>query len=59
MKAEKEKIGFLRRVSTLITRNWELKILSLILAIVVYHSLKPDSKPGKSSSNDRQILQTR
>jgi hypothetical protein len=59
MKAEKEKTGFLRRVLTFITQNWQLKLLSLILAIIVYHSLKTNSEPDKVRANDRQILQQR
>jgi hypothetical protein len=59
MKAEKEKTGFLRRVLTFITQNWQLKLLSLILAIIVYHSLKTKSEPDKIRANDRQILQQR
>lgn len=59
MKAEKEKDGFLRRTATLFTRNWELKLLSLILAVIVYHSLKTKSEPGNPPANDRQIFQYR
>ena len=33
--------GFFGRLADLVTKNWWLKVLSLILALVIYHSLKP------------------
>ena len=38
--------------------NWGLKILSLILAIVIYHALKTESAPG-GHTNDRTFLKSR
>jgi len=34
--------GFLKRVAGLFTRNWGLKLLALVLAILIYHVLKPN-----------------
>ena len=42
--------------------NWGLKLLSLILAIVVYYSIKTESARGGRTSqtqNDRTIFQSR
>ena len=42
MKPEAEtEAGILRRAAELVTRNWGLKLLSLTLAVVIYHTLKP------------------
>lgn len=42
----------------LITNNWELKILALVLAIVTYYALKPaPSRPG--DNDDKRIFQYR
>ena len=38
--------------------NWGLKLLALILAIVIYHSLKNESTQT-SAGNDRSIFQHR
>lgn len=38
--------------------NWGLKLLALILAIVIYHSMKSDSG-NHASYNDRQLFQSR
>ena len=38
--------------------NWGLKLLALILAIVIYHSLKDESAPN-SNGNDRSFFQHR
>ena len=40
----------------LITKNWGLKILALILAIVIYHSLKP-AEQDATSTHDRTTFQ--
>ena len=42
--------------------NWGLKLLSLVLAIVVYYSIKTESARGGRTSptqNDRTIFQSR
>ena len=42
--------------------NWGLKLLSLVLAIVVYYSIKTESASGGRTSptqNDRTIFQSR
>lgn len=38
--------------------NWGLKILSLILAIVIYYALKTETE-NRQKDNDRSIFQTR
>ena len=38
--------------------NWGLKLLALILAIVIYHSLKNESSQTKAG-NDRSFFQHR
>ncbi len=54
-----EKPGFLRTVAGLFTRNWGLKLLSLALAILIYHTLKPTGNNPTRTFHDRQILQIR
>lgn len=44
-------------MSDLITNNWGLKLLAIILALVVYHSLKTSS-PDSNSNNERTIFQS-
>ncbi len=56
MKAEKKRGGMLRRLFSVLTHNWGLKLLALVLAIIVYHSLKPDIG-FTQESNDRHIFQ--
>ena len=36
-----ERRGVLSRLAELVTRNWGLKLLSLVLAIIIYQTLKP------------------
>ena len=38
--------------------NWGLKLLALILAIVIYHSLKNESTQN-TNGNDRSLFQHR
>ena len=56
MNAEHQKAGFFSRAASLLTHNWGLKLLALILAIIVYHSLKPDIG-FTQETNDRHIFQ--
>ena len=56
MKAEKRRGGLFRQVWSVLTRNWGLKLLALVLAIIVYHSLKPDLG-FTQETNDRHIFQ--
>ena len=56
MKAEKKRGGMLRGMFSILTHNWGLKLLALVLAIIVYHSLKPDIG-FTQESNDRHIFQ--
>ncbi len=48
--------GLFARIAELFTKNWGLKILALVLALVIYHSLKP-TEQGSSSNHDRTTLQ--
>lgn len=34
----------MNRLLSLVTANWGLKLLSLVLAILIYHTLKPAGK---------------
>lgn len=38
--------------------NWGLKLLALVLAIVIYHTLK-NSSPRSGNDNDRSLFQHR
>ncbi len=63
MKAEKNtrRTGFIGGVTRLwmaLTHNWGLKLLALILAIIVYHSLRTRTE-FTQGANDRQIFQHR
>ena len=40
MKAEMQKPGIFSRAVSVLTYNWGLKLLALLLAILVYYSLK-------------------
>lgn len=48
-----EKPGVFRQLLGLATRNWGLKLLSLVLAILIYHSLKPAGERGALSADRR------
>ena len=50
------KTGFLRKALLLLTNNWGLKLLSLLLALIIYHSLKPSNGYPHTESDDRQHL---
>lgn len=47
---------FLVAFADLFARNWQLKLLSLIMAILVYYALKPDYDYFKDG-NERRIFQ--
>ena len=55
MKAEKKRGGMFRWMFSILTHNWGLKLLALVLAILVYHSLKPNIG-STQKSNDRHIF---
>ena len=44
-------------MSLLKNGNWGLRILSLILAIVIYYSLKDESVRSHARNNDRTFFQ--
>ena len=52
---EKKKRGFFARIGSAFAHNWGLKLLSLALALVIYHSLKSD-KP-QNANDQRRIFQ--
>jgi len=56
MKAESKRAGAFSRMWSAATHNWGLKLLALVLAVLVYYSLKPDSGFYKDA-NDRQLFQ--
>lgn len=58
MKSEKPRGGAFSRIISVVTHNWWLKLLSLILAIVVYHSLKTDTDYVQNP-NERHLFQYR
>lgn len=58
MKDEKRSAGLFRRALSLLTQNWGLKMLSLVLAIIIYHSLKPGTD-FSHESNERYIFQSK
>ena len=61
MNAERQKAGFFSRAASLLTHNWGLKLLSLVLAIVIYYAIKTESaRSGRTSQhqNDSTIFQS-
>ena len=42
MKAEVQKPGIFSRAASVLTYNWGLKLLALLLAILVYYTLKTE-----------------
>ena len=42
-----------------IAGNWGLKLLALVLALVIYHTLKTDRREIKIGQNDGQQTQRR
>lgn len=58
MRTEAQKSGFFSRATSLLTHNWWLKLLALLLAIIVYHSLKPEGTKIRNQ-NDRNLFEYR
>ena len=58
MNAERQKTGFFSRAASLLTHNWGLKLLALVLAIIVYHTRKTGSSKD-IDPNDRHLFQWR
>ena len=58
MKRKNKDVGPLRYLLSFITENWWLKLLALLLAIIVYHSLKPEGTKIKNQ-NDRNLFEYR
>ncbi len=42
MKSSKPRFSFFKKFFSLFTENWGLKILALVLAFMIYYSLKPE-----------------
>lgn len=60
MKEKKRPVlNFLRSILKLFTENWGLKLLALMLAIIIYHSLKTGDGYYYHPNNDRQLFQYR
>lgn len=55
MKLEQGKTNAFRSFIGIFTRNWGLKLLSLVLAIVIYHSLKTNGK-STDTPNERPFF---
>ena len=54
--------NFLSNFVGMFTRNWGLKILALVLAVVIYYSLKPTTGQklrNPENQNDRTLFQSR
>lgn len=47
---------FFKAVKGIVANNWGLKLLALLLALVIYHTLKPDDGPTYSDGNDKRIF---
>lgn len=45
------------KVKNLKDGNWGLKLLALVLAIVIYHTLKPQTDSHRTKEHDRSIFQ--
>ena len=59
-KSKKSRImSFLREALKLVTENWGLKLLALLLAIILYHSLKTGDGYYYHTDNDKQLFQYR
>lgn len=58
MKAENQNRGFFRAAVDALTRNWWLKLLSVVLAIIIYHSLKTENATPKDP-HDTSLFQYR
>lgn len=50
-----------RRILAPLTENWGLKLIALLLALVIYHALKPaDTSAGGNTDhpdNERKLFQ--
>lgn len=55
MKLEPEKTSIFRNLIGLLIDNWGLKLISLALAIVIYHSMKSEHH-ANHFNNDRNIF---
>jgi len=58
MKGDAKEAGFFRRALGALTNNWGLKLLALLLALIIYHSLRHESGRQRLD-DDRQFFQYR
>ena len=56
---DKPRAGVFSRLLSFLFRNWGLKLLALILAIIVYHSLKTQSHASSADPHDRPLFHYR
>lgn len=49
----------IRVLTSFFTANWGLKLLALLLAVVIYHTLKPGSGHDNFKKNDQRIFNYR
>ena len=56
MKAEVQKPSIFSRALSVLTYNWGLKLLALLLAILVYYSLKTDRTSLKADRTQVPIV---
>ena len=55
MKGEKHPVlGFFRSALKLLTDNWGLKVMSLLLAIIIYHSMKSEDSRSRTDNDRKQ-----
>lgn len=59
MNGDASEAGFFRRALGALTNNWGLKLLALLLALIIYHSLRQETVRPKVDDNDRQFFQYR
>ena len=59
MTAREPRPGVFRRLAAALTRNWGLKLLSLVIAIVIYYSLKTGDGAAVSNGHERQLFDQR
>jgi hypothetical protein len=41
------------------TKDWGIKLLALLLALVIYHTLKPETGTAYDNGNDKRIFSYR
>lgn len=49
----------LRLTGEAFTKNWGIKLLALLLALVIYHTLKPTTGHAPENGHDKRIFDYR